>query len=268
MIYYKTKEEIELLRQSNLLVSKTLAHVASILKPGITGTEIDRSAEEFIRSHEGAIPGFKGLYDFPNTLCVSINDEVVHGTARDIEFTEKDIVSIDCGVLMNEFYGDAAYTFAFNEVSEDVMKLLVVTKEALNLGVEAAKIGNRIGDISFAIQNYTERVNGYGVVRELVGHGVGRKLHEDPNVPNFGIRGRGPKLKEGLVIAIEPMINMGKKHVVMLDNDIVGTKDKLPSAHYEHTVSIGREGGDRLSTHSLLEEEIKKNPEIREIALK
>ena len=198
--------------------------------------------------------------------CVSINNEVVHGTARDIVFKETDVVSIDCGVLMNGFYGDSAYTFAFNDVDDVVMKLLVITKESLYKGIEQAIVGNRIGDIGYAIQKHTEKDNGYGVVRELVGHGVGRSLHEEPNVPNYGKRGKGPKLKEGMVIAIEPMINLGTKHVIQLDNDIISTKDMKVSAHYEHTVAIGLNEADVLSTHKFLEEEIKKNPEIRVIA--
>ena len=266
MIYHKTEEEIELIRQSCLLVSKTLAHVASILKPGITGTEIDKQAEAFIRDHEGAIPGFKGYNNFPSTLCVSKNEVVVHGIPNDVPFTEDDIVSVDCGVYWNEFYGDAAYTFAFNGVGEDVHKLLSVTRASLYKGIEKAIPGNRIGDIGHAVQEIAEKINGFGIVRELVGHGLGRNLHEAPEVPNYGQRGRGTKLQEGLVIAIEPMVNMGTKRVAQSDDGwTISTRDKKQSAHYEHTIAVKSEGADILSTHEYLEEAIKNNDYLSEI---
>ncbi len=265
MIYYKTKEEIELLRLSNLLVSKTLGHVSSILRPGITGNEIDKEAETFIKDH-GGIPGFKGLYGFPGTLCISPNEGVVHGIPTNREFIEEDTVSIDCGVFMNGFYGDSAYTFAFNNVKEDVMKLLITTKESLFIGIEQAIVGNRIGDIGYAIQEYAERKRGYGVVRELVGHGVGRELHEAPEVPNYGKRGRGVQLKNGLVIAIEPMINQGTKAVKKSEDGwTIIAKDLKTSAHYEHSIAVRNEGPDILSDHNIIEEQIKNNKEIREI---
>lgn len=264
MIYYKTDDEIELMRQSCTLLSKTLAHVASILRPGITGFEIDKSAEVFIRDHD-AIPGFKGLYGFPGTLCISTNAAVVHGVPTDREFQEDDIVSVDCGVLMNEFYGDSAYTFAFNGISDKIEKLLSVTKKALYLGIDQARVGNRVGDIGYAVQEYAEKKHGYGVVRELVGHGLGKDLHESPEVPNYGKRGRGVQLKDGLVIAIEPMVNMGTKAVKKATDGTILAKDDKPSAHYEHTVAVRVNGPDILSNHEWVEEEIKKNAEIRQI---
>lgn len=253
------------MRESCTLLSKTLAHVASMLRPGITGLQIDAEAETFIRDHEGAIPGFKGLYGFPGTLCVSTNSGVVHGVPTDREFQDDDIVSIDCGVLMNDFYGDSAYTFAFNNISDEVEQLLKVTKEALYLGIDHARVGNRIGDIGYVVQELCEKKHGYGVVRELVGHGLGRSLHESPEVPNYGKRGRGAQIKEGLVIAIEPMVNLGTKAVKKAPDGTIVTKDNKPSAHYEHTVAILADGPDILSNHQWVEDEIKNNPEIRQI---
>ncbi len=265
MIYHKTDEEIELIRKSCLLVSKTLAHVASILKPGITGTKIDQEAEQFIRDH-GAIPGFKGYHDFPATLCVSKNETVVHGIPDGKEFVDTDIVSVDCGVYWNEFYGDAAYSFAFKGVGEEVIKLMEVTKECLHKGIEKAVVGNRIGDISYAVQSLAEKEHSYGVVRELVGHGIGKKLHEAPEVPNYGTRGRGPKIQEGLVIAIEPMINLGTKRVTQGDDGwTIRTRDRKQSAHYEHTVAVTAEGPDILSDHSYVEDVIKNSEYLSEI---
>ena len=266
MIYYKTPEDIEHIRQSCLLVSKTLAHVASILKPGVTGTIIDKAAEEFILDHD-AKPGFKGYRGFPGTLCISPNEGVVHGIPTDIEFKDDDILSIDCGSFMNGYYGDSAFTFAMGGVSDKTMELLVTTQESLYEGIAEAKIGNRIGDIGYAIQKYNEERN-YSVVRGLVGHGIGENLHEAPEVPNFGKRGRGPKIREGLVIAIEPMINLGVKGVKQSDDGwTIVTKDKMPSAHYEHTIAVTKEGPDILSDHSLITDVIKNNPEIRNISL-
>lgn len=268
-IQYKTDEEIELIRQSCHLVCKTLALVGSMLKPGVSGAHIDATAETFIRDH-GAVPGFKGLYGCPSTLLVSRNEAVVHGLpSQEQIFQDGDIVSIDCGVLMNDFYGDAAYTFCIGEVDEEVMELCRVTHTALYLGIEQAVAGNRVGDISHAIQQYVERDYNYSVVRELVGHGLGRSLHEAPDVPNFGKRGRGPKLQEGLVIAIEPMINLGRREV-RTDRDgwTVFAKDRKPSAHYEHSVAIRKGAADILSTHEPIEEAIRANADLREVELK
>lgn len=266
MIFYKTEEEIELIRESCLLVCKTLAQVASILQPGMTGKEIDEKAESFIRDH-GAEPGFKGYRGFPATLCISMNEQVVHGIPSEEPFKENDILSIDCGTYMNEFFGDAAYTFAFNEVDDATYDLLVTTKASLYKGIEQAVTGNRIGDVSYAIQEYAEKQHKYGVVRELVGHGIGKNLHESPEVPNYGKRGRGPVMKNGLVIAIEPMVNLGKKDIRQKDDGwTIITKDKLASAHYEHTVAVKPGKADILSNHEIIEAEIKKNPNLKEIS--
>lgn len=268
MIYYKTAEEIELIRQSSQLVGRTLGIVAEMLKPGITGEEIDRVAEEFIRDN-GGIPGFKGLYDFPSTLCISKNSCVVHGIPEKKEFIDGDVVSVDCGVFMNDFYGDCAYTFPIGDVSEAIMNLLRITEDSLYLGIEQAVVGKRLGDVSSAIQTYAEKKNKYGIVRKLVGHGVGRELHEDPEVPNFGKRGRGVKLKEGLVIAIEPMVNMGTKEVKQSkDGWGILTADGKASAHYEHTVAVGKGQADILSTHEYVVEAIKNNVNIKEVSSK
>ena len=260
MIYLKTEEEIELVRESSLLVAKTLAEVAKLIRPGITTLAIDKIAEEFIQSNGGR-PAFKGYNNFPNTLCISVNAQVVHGIPGSYELKDGDIVSVDCGVLKTGYYGDSAYTFPVGEVREDILNLLKVTKECLYKGIEAIAIGKRVGDISEAIQTHAEQ-NGYSVVRELVGHGLGKKLHEDPEVPNFGKKGSGPKLQEGLVIAIEPMINMGKKDV-RHENDgwTVKTADGLPSAHYEHTVAIKNNKVDILSTFEYIEEILKQQKE-------
>ena len=241
MIFYKTGEEIELIRNSSLLVGKTLAELAKIIEPGVTTLDLDKVAEEFIRDH-GAIPGFLGYGGFPNSLCTSVNEAVVHGIPNNQPLEDGDIVSVDCGVLMNEFYGDSAYTFEVGNVSKEVKRLLYVTKECLELAIEQTISGNRIGDIGYSVQQHAEK-NGFGVVRELVGHGLGRGLHEKPEVPNYGKKGRGPKMKPGLVLAIEPMINLGKKEVSQLsDGWTIITKDKLPSAHFEHDVAILKDG--------------------------
>ncbi len=243
MIKLKTKEEVELLRENNLLVSKTLAEVAKYVKPGVTTDELDRVAEEFIRDN-GAIPGFLGYNGFPKTLCVSVNDGIVHGIPSSYALREGDIVSIDCGTILKGFYGDSAYTFAVGEIDPEVQRLLDVTREALYKGVAQAKAGNRVGDISAAVQKHAE-TNGYSVVRELTGHGLGRKMHEDPEVPNFGTAGRGPVLKEGMVLCIEPMINAGKKAVVFeSDGWTVRTRDRMPSAHFEWAVAVRGPGAD------------------------
>lgn len=264
-IFYKTDEEVELIRESCLLVSRTHAEIAKFIKPGIKTTYLDQLAEEFIRDHK-AVPAFKGYGGFPYTLCVSMNDEVVHGMPREEEVVEGDILSIDCGAKLNGYFGDSAYTYVVGEIKPEYMQLLKVTKEALYKGIDKAIVGQRIGDIAYAIQEHTEKKHGYGVVRELVGHGVGRELHEDPQVPNFGRRGRGTKLLNGLVIAIEPMINLGKKDVYQhSDGWTFSTKDKLPSAHYEHTVAVRKGKADILSTFEFTELSIKNNPELVEI---
>tara|TARA_Y100001978_G_scaffold146055_1_gene131034 strand:- start:300 stop:1085 length:786 start_codon:yes stop_codon:yes gene_type:complete len=241
MIFYKTGEEIERIRKSSLLVGKTLAEIAKKIEPGVSTLALDKLAEEFIRDN-GAEPGFLGYGGFPNSLCTSVNEAVVHGIPNNQPLENGDIVSIDCGVLLDEFYGDSAYTFEVGEVNPDVRKLLNVTKECLDLAVQQTVSGNRIGDIGFAVQKHAES-NGYGVVRELVGHGLGRGLHEKPEVPNYGRKGRGHKLKPGIVLAIEPMINQGRKEVAQLaDGWTIITKDKLPSAHFEHDVAIMTNG--------------------------
>jgi len=269
MVYYKTDEEVEYIRKSCLLVCDTLAHVASIIRPGITAREIDTAAETLIRDH-GAEPAFKGYRGFPATLCVSINEQVVHGIPTDkVVFQDGDIVSVDCGVQWNGFFGDAAYTFPLGNVSEKVMDLCRVTKSSLYVGIGQAVAGHRVGDISFAIQNYVQRGFGYGIVRELVGHGVGRSLHEEPEVPNYGKRGKGMKMLEGLVIAIEPMVNLGKRDVMTSkDGWTVSARDRQPSAHYEHTVVVRKHKADILSNHVPIEAAIAKNSEVRAVSLK
>ena len=253
MIYLKTEEEIELLRQSNMLVAMTLGEMAKLVKPGVTTLELDKVAETFIRDHKG-IPGFLDYDGFPNTLCTSVNEQVVHGIPSKRVLKEGDVVSIDCGVLLNGFYGDSAYTFEVGEVKPEVKLLLQTTKESLYKGIEMAVEGNRLGDIGFAVQKHCED-RGYSVVREMVGHGVGRSLHEAPEVPNYGRRGNGPKLRKGMVIAIEPMINLGKRNIVMeKDNWTISTLDKSVSAHFEHTLAIGKNSADILSSFKFVEE--------------
>lgn len=256
MIIYKTDEEIELMRQAAQVVSRTLGKIAEIIGPGITGNELDKLAEEYILS-QGATPGFKGLYGCPSTVLVSVNEQVVHGLPSDIPFKEGDIVSVDCGAVLNGYYGDHAYTFQIGEVKPEIKKLLKVTEECLYLGIEAARVGNRIEDIGFAIQTHAES-NGYGVVRDLVGHGLGKKLHEDPQVPNYGRRGRGKKIQNGLTIAIEPMINMGTEKVDQLDDNwTIVTRDGSPSAHFEHDVAVVDGKPVILSTFDYIEEALK-----------
>ncbi len=256
MIYLKTPEEIALLRASNQLVGKTLAEVAKYIKVGVTTLELDKIAEDFIRSN-GAVPGFLGYGGFPNTLCISVNDQVVHGIPSNYALKEGDIVSVDCGVLQNGYYGDSAYTFCVGEVDEKVKKLLKITKESLSLGIDSAQHGNRIGDIGYAIQKHCQAA-GFSVVRKLVGHGVGKNLHEDPEVPNFGKRGQGVLLKEGMVIAIEPMINMGNRDVVQeKDGWTIRTIDRKPSAHFEHTIAVRKGKAEILSTFDYIEEVLK-----------
>ena len=257
-IYYKTEEEIDLLRESSLLVGRTLAEVAKVLKPGVSTLDIDKIAEECIRDNDG-VPGFLNYNGFPNSLCTSVNSQVVHGIPNDTPLEEGDIVSVDCGVLKNGFYGDSAYTFTIGEVSDEIKKLLRVTKESLYLAIEQAVSGNRMGDIGYAVQHHAES-NGYGVVRELVGHGLGQSLHEAPEVPNYGRRGNGMKLREGLVLAIEPMINMGVRQVKQLnDGWTIKTADNLPSAHFEHDVAVRKGKAEILSTFEYIEEVLNSN---------
>ena len=255
MVKLKTTEQIELIRESALIVSKTLGMIAGEIRPGITTIELDKMAEIFIRDHN-AEPGFLGLYGFPNTLCVSPNEEIVHGIPNNIPLNDGDILSVDCGVLKNGFYGDHAYTFEVGEVSPETKRLLEVTKKSLYIGISNFKSGNRVGDIGFSIQNYTEK-NGYGVVRELVGHGLGEKMHEDPEIPNYGKPGTGKKFQNGMVIAIEPMINQGSKEIQKLnDGWTIITKDKKPSAHFEHNVALINGKPQLLSTFKYIYETI------------
>ena len=247
MIIPKTREEIELMRKSALLVSKTLGMLATELKPGVTTLELDAKAEEFIRDH-GAVPGFKGLYGCPSSILTSVNEQIVHGLPTNKPIEEGDIVSIDCGTVMNGFYGDHAYTFEVGEVKEEVKRLLQVTKESLYVGIREFRIGNRVEDVGSAIQRYCE-AEGYTVVRELVGHGLGRKMHEDPEMPNYGKPGRGKKFVEGMVVAIEPMINLGTRNIKQLsDGWTIVTRDGKPSAHFEHDVALIDGKPELLST--------------------
>ena len=259
MIYYKTEAEIELMRQSALLVSTTLAQVAAVLKPGITTLTIDKMIGEIIRDNKGS-PSFLNYHGYPFNSCTSVNDVVVHGFPNENELKDGDIISIDIGVVKNGYHGDHAYTFAIGFPGDEVVKLIKITKESLYKGIEKAVEGNRVGDISFAIQEHTEKKHGYGVVRELVGHGLGKSLHEDPQVPNYGKRGSGAKMKEGLILAIEPMINMGKKEVYTEDDGwTVRTADHKPSVHFEHDVCIRKNKADVLSDYSIIEKAEKEN---------
>ena len=262
MVHIKTNEEIALVRESSLLVSATLSEVASFLKPGMTTHQIDVFVDKFIRDH-GAVPSFKGYGGFPFSACISVNDAVVHGFPNNQEIRSGDIISVDVGVFKNGFHGDSAYTFAVGEISAEIAKLLTVTRESLYRGIEKAVAGNRTGDIANAIQDYTEKQHGFGVVRELVGHGLGRNLHEDPQVPNFGKKGSGAKLKENTVIAIEPMINLGTKDVYYdKDGWTVRTKDGKASAHYEHTVAIKKNKAEIVSSFDAIMANEKKNPDL------
>lgn len=257
MIFLKTEDEIELLRQANLLVGRTLAELAKIIKPGVTTLELDKVAEEFIRDH-GAIPTFKGFPNpyggpFPASICASVNDVVVHGIPNEVPLKDGDIVSIDCGTKLNGFCGDSCYTFLVGEVSEEVKQLCKITKEALYLGIEQAVVGRRLGDISYAVENHCTS-HSYGVVREFVGHGVGRDMHEDPQVPNYGKRGSGPLLKKGLCIAIEPMITLGSRQIFMeSDRWTVKTRDGKAAAHYEHSIAVRQGKADILSSFEEIE---------------
>ena len=257
MIFLKTEDEIELLRQANLLIGRTLAELAKIIKPGVTTLELDKVAEEFIRDH-GAVPTFKGFPNpyggpFPASICASVNDVVVHGIPNNIPLKDGDIVSIDCGTKLNGFCGDSCYTFLVGEVSEEVKKLCRTTKEALYKGIEQAVVGHRLGDISYAVENHCA-AQSYGVVREFVGHGVGRDMHEDPQVPNYGKRGSGSLLKNGLCIAIEPMITMGSRQIYMeSDRWTIKTRDGRPAAHYEHSLAVRPGKADVLSSFEEIE---------------
>lgn len=258
MIYLKTAEEIELMRESNLLVSKTLAEVGKHVQPGVSTAKLDEIAETFIRDHN-AVPGFKGYQGFPATLCTSVNSQVVHGIpAKEVILREGDIVSVDCGVVKNGFYGDTAFTFEVGEATPEVKQLMKVTRECLYKGIEKAVAGQRVGDIGYAVQQHAES-HGYSVVRELVGHGLGRRMHEEPEVPNYGRRGSGVKLKKGMVICIEPMINMGKRQVNQgADGWTISTADHQPSAHFELAIAVDKGEADILSTFSYIDEEINK----------
>ncbi len=254
MIFYKTDQEIEIIRKNNLLVSRTLAEIGKMIKPGVTTNMLNKRADEYVRDH-GAKPAFFGYKGFPKSICTSVNEQVVHGIPSDYALKEGDIVSVDCGTIMEGFYGDSAYTFAVGTLSQELMKLLETTKECLLLSVKQAIEGNRIGDIGHAVQHHAES-NGFSVVRELVGHGLGRKMHEAPEVPNYGKRGKGIKMKKGLVICIEPMINLGTKNVKQ-ENDgwTITTMDKKPSAHYEFAVAINKGKADILTTFDYIEKE-------------
>lgn len=255
-IYYKSVEQIELIRKSSLVLSKTHAEVAKAIRPGVKTIELNKIAEDFIRS-QGGIPAFLNHHGFPASLCISVNDQVVHGFPGTYELREGDVISVDCGVILDGYYSDSAYTFPVGEVREEVKDLLRVTKECLVLGIEKAVAGNRIGDIGFAVQEHAEK-HGYGVVKELVGHGVGIKVHEKPEVPNYGRRGTGTKLEEGMVLAIEPMINLGKAGVKFWrDGWTVSTADAKPSAHFEHTVAVKRGKADVLTSFDFIEEVLK-----------
>ncbi|MFH0755963.1 MAG: type I methionyl aminopeptidase [Bacteroidota bacterium] len=258
MILIKTAEEVELLRQSNLLVSMTLAEVAKYIAPGVSTEKLDQVAGTFIRDH-GAVPGFLGYQGYPKTLCTSVNSQVVHGIpSPKVILKEGDLVSVDCGVIMNGFYGDTAFSFEVGEVSPEVRRLLTATRECLRTGVEQAVDGKRIGDIGYAIQNVAES-NGFSVVREMVGHGLGRHMHEAPEVPNYGRKGTGPKLKKGMVICIEPMINMGRRQITQEpDGWTITAADHKPSAHFELAVAIDKGKADVLSTFSYIEEVLNK----------
>lgn len=252
-IYYKSAEEIELIRASSMLVSETLAEVAKVIAPGVTTKQLNDLAETFIKDH-GAIPAFLNYNGFPYSLCISPNEQVVHGFPGSYVIQEGDLISVDCGVIKDDFFGDSAYTFSIGQIDAERQKLVTVTQQCLAAGIEKAVSGSRIGDVGFAIQKIAED-NGFGVVRELVGHGVGVQLHEKPEVPNYGQRGRGTKLEEGMVIAIEPMINAGTAGIKFWsDGWTVTSKDNKPSAHFEHTVAIKKGKADVLSTFSLIEE--------------
>lgn len=262
MIHYKTNEQVAIMQQNATTISRILAHVASVLKPGMTTLQIDELCKKMI-SDEGGIPTFYKYNGYPYNVCASVNDVVVHGFPNNTALKDGDILSLDLGITRNNYVGEHAYTFIIGEVAPEVLQLVKVTKESLYKGIEKAIVGNYVGDIAFAIQEHTERRHGYGVVRELVGHGLGKNMHEDPHVPNYGKRGSGKKLKENLTIAIEPMINLGKKDV-FTDKDgwTVKTKDGLPSAHFEHNVCVKKGKALILSDFSIIEEQERKNPNL------
>jgi methionyl aminopeptidase len=252
MLYIKTDEEVGLLRESNLLVSRTLAEIATLIRPGVTTLYLDKVAETFILDH-GALPAFKGYGGFPGTLCTSVNEEVVHGIPSGYVLREGDIISVDCGVILNGWYGDSAFTFAVGQITDELRRLLDFTRDSLEEGVKAAVAGNRIGDVSNAVQTRAES-GGYSVVRELVGHGLGRKLHEQPEVANWGRKGTGPKMEKGLVICIEPMINAGRKETIqMRDGWTIKTADGKPSAHFEYAVAVEKGKADVLTTFEFID---------------
>lgn len=254
MIHNRTESEIALLREAALLVGKTLGEVEKHIRPGVKTIDLDKIAEEFIRDHR-AVPAFKGYCGYPGSLCISVNEQVVHGIPGDYELRDGDIVSVDCGTILDGYVGDSAFTFMVGEVSEEVKMLLKRTKESLYKGIEAAVVGNRIGDIGNAVQSYVESF-GYGVVRELVGHGVGRKMHEDPQVPNYGKKGTGTKLSENMVIAIEPMITLGNKEIFQLrDGWTIVTRDRKPAAHFEHDVVVRQGKAEILSSFEFIEQD-------------
>ncbi len=262
MIVIKTDAEVEVMRASSLLVSATLAEVAARLKEGITTLEVDDFIDTYISDH-GAIPSFKNYHGYPYASCISVNDAVVHGFPNNEILRAGDVVSVDVGVFKNGYHGDSAYTFVIGDAPLDVKQLVANTKKSLYLGIEKATANNRVGDIAFAIQDYCERIHKYGVVRELVGHGLGKKLHEDPQVPNFGKRGSGAKLKPGTTIAIEPMINLGKKDVFTeKDGWTIKTKDGKPSAHFEHNICVKQLKADILSDFSIIETAEAKNTNL------
>lgn len=253
MIFYKTEEEVAIIKEGAEILGRTHAEVARLIKPGITTLELDQVAEKFIRD-AGGTPSFKNYNGFPFTLCISVNENVVHGFPGKHELKPGDIVSVDCGVFYKGYHSDSAFTYAVGDIDPEVAALLQRTEESLYKGIEEAKFGRRIGDISYAVQNHVEQF-GYGVVRELVGHGLGKKLHESPEVPNYGKRGRGPKLQHGLVIAIEPMVNLGKRNVVQeADGWTIRTSDRSPSAHFEHTIAIFEDRTEILTTHQYINE--------------
>jgi|JI61114BRNA_FD_contig_61_2299998_length_5418_multi_3_in_0_out_0_2 methionyl aminopeptidase len=253
MIFLKSEEEISLIKESAQVLGKAHAEVAKWIKPGVTTKQLDKIADEFIRDNNGS-PSFKGYNGFPSALCISLNETVVHGFPSQYQLREGDVISIDCGVKLHGFHSDSAYTYPIGNVSKEIESLLKRTKQALYLGIEQASEGKRVGDIGYAIQSYVERF-GYGVVRELVGHGVGRNLHESPEVPNYGKRGQGPKLREGMVIAIEPMITLGKRAVVQeKDGWTIRTTDRKPAAHFEHTVVVQKGKAEILTTFKYIEQ--------------
>ena len=262
MIIYKTEAEVALMQKAALLVSQTLTEVAKVIKPGITTMDLDKLCETFIKDNKG-IPSFKNYHGYPHNTCISVNDVVVHGFPNNTPLKEGDIISVDFGVILNGWHGDHAYTFILGEVDETALQLVKITKESLYKGIEKAIAGNRIGDIGYAIQEHTEKLHGYGVVRDLVGHGLGKNLHEDPQVPNYGRRGHGSVMKENLVLAIEPMINLGTKDVYTdKDGWTIRTKDGMPSVHFEHDVCVKKNRALVLSDFSIIEAAEKKNSNL------